>query len=91
MITSPIKAIRAHCLECSAGSSDEVRHCPVENCALYPFRFGRNPFHARSRENRTGNGAQDSKSAVGSAGVNLASNDSNGTDGEILGQAQETT
>lgn len=44
IITSPIKAIRAKCLECSCGNQNEVRLCPVDKCALYPFRFGKNPY-----------------------------------------------
>ncbi len=42
-ITSPIKAIRAKCLDC-CGTSNEVQLCPVTRCALYPFRFGKNPY-----------------------------------------------
>ncbi len=41
---SPLKAIRAKCLDCSCGSSNEVKFCPVTKCALYPFRFGKNPY-----------------------------------------------
>lgn len=40
---SPIKAIRLKCLECSNGSANEAKLCPVERCPLYPFRFGKNP------------------------------------------------
>jgi len=43
-ITRPLKAIRQYCLDCSAGSPSEVRKCVIENCPLYPFRFGKNPF-----------------------------------------------
>jgi len=39
----PIKAIRAHCLDCSGGSREEVKLCTLPKCALYPFRFGKNP------------------------------------------------
>lgn len=39
----PLKAIRVKCLECSEGSANEVKLCPIETCALYPFRFGKNP------------------------------------------------
>jgi len=46
-ITSPIKAIRAKCLECSCGSQAEVRECVIPDCALYPFRMGRNPFRKK--------------------------------------------
>ncbi|MDK2957337.1 MAG: hypothetical protein PWQ57_2834 [Desulfovibrionales bacterium] len=40
---TPIKAIRAKCLECSGGSSNEVKLCPLVECPLYAFRLGRNP------------------------------------------------
>lgn len=43
MNRSPMKAIRAFCLECCGGSSNEVKLCVSKNCALYPFRFGKNP------------------------------------------------
>lgn len=41
---SPVKAIRAFCLDCVGGSVQEVRLCPAKKCALYPYRFGKNPF-----------------------------------------------
>ena len=40
---TPIKAIRAKCLDCSAGLKSEVKHCPMHACPLYPFRMGHNP------------------------------------------------
>ena len=40
---SPLKAIRLKCFDCSGGSANEVKLCPVTNCELYPFRFGKNP------------------------------------------------
>lgn len=43
---TPLKSIRAFCLQCS-GSPKQVRFCPATQCALHPFRMGRNP-------NRTG-------------------------------------
>lgn len=43
---SPLKAIRLKCLDCSCGSSNEVKLCPVEKCPLYPFRLGKNPNRA---------------------------------------------
>lgn len=45
--TNPVKAIRAHCLDCCCGSSEEVKKCPVDYCPLYPFRFGKNPYRAK--------------------------------------------
>lgn len=45
--TSPLKAIRLFCVDCCGGSSNEVKLCPATKCALYPFRFGKNPFRAK--------------------------------------------
>lgn len=47
MNTNPVKAIREFCLDCCGGSGTEVRECPSLNCALYPFRFGKNPYRAK--------------------------------------------
>lgn len=44
--TTPMKAIRAKCLDCSCGSSEEVKICPVLDCPLYPYRSGHNPKDA---------------------------------------------
>jgi len=46
---TPLKAIRKNCIDCMGGQKHEVKICPIENCSLYPFRFGKNP-------NRTGLG-----------------------------------
>lgn len=40
---TPMKAIRAKCLECSNGQPKEVRLCSVKNCALYEYRNGHRP------------------------------------------------
>jgi hypothetical protein len=53
---TPLKAIREKCLECSAGSYKEVELCPIEDCALYMFRFGKNP-------NRKGKGWTEERKA----------------------------
>ncbi len=47
--TSPIKAIRANCLDCCGGSEGEVRKCVVTACPLWPLRMGRNVYHANAR------------------------------------------
>ena len=44
---SALKAVRLKCLDCSCGSAHEVSLCPIENCPLFPFRFGKNPFRAK--------------------------------------------
>ena len=45
---SPIKAIRAKCLDCSGNNAAEVRKCVAASCALWPFRMGRNPFWGKA-------------------------------------------
>jgi len=40
---TPLKAIRKKCLDCSAGSFKEVKLCPLIDCSLYLYRFGKNP------------------------------------------------
>ncbi len=40
---TPIKAIRANCIECSGGSLREVRECHITDCALWPYRMGTHP------------------------------------------------
>ena len=47
MITSPIKAIREKCLDCNH-TALEVKLCPCTDCALWPFRFGKNPYTKRT-------------------------------------------
>ena len=42
--TSPLRAIRVHCLWCCKESQQEVKLCTAEECVLHPFRMGKNPF-----------------------------------------------
>ncbi|MDM8330471.1 hypothetical protein QUW42_09280 [Desulfovibrio piger] len=42
-ILTPLRAIRAKCLDCSAGSLKEVRECVMLDCPLYPYRMGKSP------------------------------------------------
>lgn len=42
-IPTPLRAIRAKCLDCSAGSAQEVLDCTFKDCPLHPYRSGRNP------------------------------------------------
>lgn len=44
---TPIKAIRAKCLDCCCWQKNEVKLCPVRDCALYPYRMGHNPYIKR--------------------------------------------
>ena len=43
MRISPLRAIRAKCLDCVCGSKYEVRLCASRNCPLYPYRMGHKP------------------------------------------------
>lgn len=40
---TPMKAIRAKCIDCSCGEKKEVRLCPIEWCPLWPYRMGKRP------------------------------------------------
>lgn len=40
---TPVKAIRAKCLDCCCGQLAEVRLCPSDNCPLWPYRMGKRP------------------------------------------------
>jgi len=40
---SPLRAIRANCLECSGDNMAEVKRCEIIDCPLWPFRMGHNP------------------------------------------------
>lgn len=49
---TPIKAIRAKCLDCCCWQKSEVKLCPVQDCALYPYRMGHNPYIKRKSKSR---------------------------------------
>ena len=56
--TSPLKAIRAKCLDCCGFQMGEVRLCPSEDCPLWKYRFGANKSGAR------GNSKMSSKAKI---------------------------
>lgn len=41
--STPMKAIRAKCIDCCAGSRSEVERCGAVNCPLYLYRLGKSP------------------------------------------------
>jgi hypothetical protein len=49
---SPMEAIRARCLDCCAGSSDEVHKCVAMACPSWPFRMSKNPWREVSEARR---------------------------------------
>ena len=40
---TPMKAIRAKCLDCCCFQSKEVKLCPATDCPLWPYRLGHRP------------------------------------------------
>lgn len=35
---TPLNALKAKCFECCNGQREEIKHCPITDCALYNFR-----------------------------------------------------
>ena len=50
--TSPIRAVRLKCLDCTCNSPKEVEACPIKACPLWAFRFGKNPYRKPQSEER---------------------------------------
>ena len=40
---TPMRALRAKCLDCSDGSAKEVKLCCISECPLWVYRFGKRP------------------------------------------------
>jgi len=40
---TPVRAIRAQCLECCGWNSAEVKRCVSRECFLFPYRTGHRP------------------------------------------------
>lgn len=40
---TPLKAIRAKCMDCTAGQFIEIRLCTCIKCPLYEYRMGKRP------------------------------------------------
>jgi hypothetical protein len=41
--TTPVRAIRAKCVECQGGGRKAIANCEVLDCPLHPYRMGKNP------------------------------------------------
>ena len=44
---SALQVIRAHCLDCCAGSAQEVAKCMALNCPSWDYRMATNPYRKR--------------------------------------------
>ena len=42
-VPTPIKAIRAKCMDCTCNQPKEIRECRIVTCALWPYRMGKRP------------------------------------------------
>ena len=58
---TPIKAIRAKCLDCCCLSYKEVKLCSDKECSLYPYRLGKNPYIKRKKGGGNPNLAEQSR------------------------------
>ena len=50
---NPTKAIREKCIECMGGRENEgylklISDCGSPDCALFEFRFGKNPYNRKN-------------------------------------------
>ena len=77
MEKSPLKAIRAKCLDCCCGSAYEVKHCTIHDCELYPFRLGNNPFCTRSMTDEQKQAAAERLKSARLAKKSLTNNEEN--------------
>lgn len=54
---TPIKAIRAKCIDCCGGSVYEPKYCTISLCPLYVYRLGHRPkddnLYSPDTENET--------------------------------------
>jgi hypothetical protein len=74
---SPLKALRARCIDCCADQPSEVRLCTAVAWASWPFRMGANPWRKEATEAqrearrkagaRLARGARKSISVIGAA------------------------
>ena len=55
---TPLKAIKAHCLDCSGGFYPNQKECEIPHCPLYMYRLGTNP-------NRKLNLSDEQRKAIG--------------------------
>ena len=49
-VRTPIKAIRAKCLDCCCNQVKEVKLCASLTCPLWPYRMGHRPTTGSGKE-----------------------------------------
>lgn len=80
--TNPVKAIRAYCLNCCLESANEVKLCQAQDCALWAFRMGKNPYRAKPSEKQI-------EAARAMAQANFAAKHRENTDGKLPNGIEE--
>ena len=69
---SPLRAIRAKCLDCSCYQASEVRLCEAIKCPLWPFRAGKHPWIVEAQKTRRSDGIFEQQTAFQDAGSDTA-------------------
>ena len=57
-VRTPIKAIRAKCLDCCCNQVKEVKLCASLTCPLWPYRMGHRPGTGSAKIPSAGNGKE---------------------------------
>ena len=47
---TPVRAIRAKCIDCSGGQLKEVTECKKKSCKNWPYRHGKRPKPGSAEE-----------------------------------------
>ena len=42
-VETPLRAIKIHCIDCQGWQRTAVKDCPVTDCTLWAYRFGKRP------------------------------------------------
>ena len=62
---TPLKAIRAKCMDCTAGQFIEIRLCTCTECPLYEYRMGKRPKGKSIAEEVETENSADSAALIG--------------------------
>ena len=62
---TPLKAIRAKCMDCTAGQFIEIRLCTCTECPLYEYRMGKRPKDESITEEVETENSADSAALIG--------------------------
>lgn len=62
---TPLKAIRAKCMDCTAGQFIEIRLCTCTECPLYEYRMGKRPKGESITEEVETENSADSAALIG--------------------------